>query len=539
MEQLTGPPPQSELQAQQSVPFYRDTRILGVFGQIGFIILAILFFRLIGTNFASNVGKLGSTQFICRDGSFSYLCAYDFMSSEAGFDIADTVIEYVNTDSYWYAFFNGILNTLKVGLMAVVLTTFLGLFVGIARLSRNWLVNKTALAYIELFRNTPILLQLFFIYFTVILAFPDVREAAQPLGLPIYVTNRGLSIPSPQLTSSAAIWLAFLVLGVIQFQVVWILLGRREEKTGHSSNRFGWGVVSFLIIAGIGWFVAGNVSDAQGLMTPTASRIREVGDLEKIMLSRSGLNFLSDLDTLSEEEIAEVAFKFCVVRDSASETNLVRQLRGMNIPYQVQRFDRIDQATNAYKEGQCEAIVAPKSVLAAERSTLENPGANPVISVREQPIVWNIPVLEGLNIAGGSRLRPEFTALLIGLTLFYGAQLAEIVRAGIQSVGKGQNEAARALGLNESQRLQLVVLPQALKVIIPPLISIYLSLMKDTSLGVAVGFPEMYSVAFTTLNQSGRALQMVLLMMLVYLAISLSFSLVLNWYNERTKLVER
>jgi general L-amino acid transport system permease protein len=129
--------------------------------------------------------------------------------------------------------------------------------------------------------------------------------------------------------------------------------------------------------------------------------------------------------------------------------------------------------------------------------------------------------------------------LLIGLTLFYGAQLAEIVRAGIQSVGKGQNEAARALGLNESQRLQLVVLPQALKVIIPPLISIYLSLMKDTSLGVAVGFPEMYSVAFTTLNQSGRALQMVLLMMLVYLAISLSFSLVLNWYNERTKLVER
>ncbi|MFN2206533.1 MAG: ABC transporter permease subunit [Candidatus Promineifilaceae bacterium] len=539
MEQLTGPPPQSELQAQQSVPFYRDTRILGVFGQIGFIILAILFFRLIGTNFASNVGKLGSTQFICRDGSFSYLCAYDFMSSEAGFDIADTVIEYVNTDSYWYAFFNGILNTLKVGLMAVVLTTFLGLFVGIARLSRNWLVNKTALAYIELFRNTPILLQLFFIYFTVILAFPDVREAAQPLGLPIYVTNRGLSIPSPQLTSSAAIWLAFLVLGVIQFQVVWILLGRREEKTGHSSNRFGWGVVSFLIIAGIGWFVAGNVSDAQGLMTPTASRIREVGDLEKIMLSRSGLNFLSDLDTLSEEEIAEVAFKFCVVRDSASETNLVRQLRGMNIPYQVQRFDRIDQATNAYQEGQCEAIVAPKSVLAAERSTLENPGANPVISVREQPIVWNIPVLEGLNIAGGSRLRPEFTALLIGLTLFYGAQLAEIVRAGIQSVGKGQNEAARALGLNESQRLQLVVLPQALKVIIPPLISIYLSLMKDTSLGVAVGFPEMYSVAFTTLNQSGRALQMVLLMMLVYLAISLSFSLVLNWYNERTKLVER
>jgi general L-amino acid transport system permease protein len=539
MAQITSPPPQSDLQAQQSVPFWRDTRILGIFMQIGFIILAILFFRLVMTNFASNVDKLGESQFICRDGTFSYLCAYDFMASEAGFDIADSALEYVNTDSYWFAFLNGILNTLKVGLMAVVLTTFLGLFVGIARLSNNWLVNKTALAYIELFRNTPILLQLFFIYFTVILAFPEVRDAVRPLGLPIYVTNRGLSIPSPQLTSSAAIWVAFLILGIIQFQVMWIWLGRREEKTGRSSNRFGWGLLSFLIIAAIGWFFAGAVSDAQGLLTPTASRIREVEDLEKIMLNRTGLNFLSDLDTLSEEELAEATFQLCVVRDSASETNLVRQLRGMGIPYEVNRFDRIGQATDDYVAGECEAIAAPKSVLASERSTLENPSAHMVVPVSERPIVWNIPVLEGLNIAGGSRLRPEFTALLIGLTLFYGATMAEIVRAGIQSVTKGQNEAARALGLNESQRLRFVVLPQALKVIIPPLIGVYLSLMKDTSLGIAIGFPEMYSVSFTTINQSGRALQLVILMMLVYLTISLVFSLILNWYNERAKLVER
>ena len=461
------------------------------------------------------------------------------MSSEAGFDIGDTVLQYTNTDSYWYAFTNGILNTLKVGLMSVVLTTFLGLFVGIARLSKNWLVNKIALAYIELFRNTPILLQLFFIYFTVILAFPEVREAARPLGLPIYITNRGLSIPSPQFTSSAAIWLAFLILGVIQFQVMWILLGRREEKTGRSSNRWSWGILSFLIIAGIGWSVAGAVSDTQGLLTPKASRIREIEDLEKVMLARTGLDFLSDLDTLSEEEIAAATFQLCALRDSASETNLTRQLRSSDIPYSVKRFDRYDQATEAYNEGTCEAIAAPKSVLAAERSTLENPNGHLVVSVRERPIVWNVPALEGLNIAGGSTLRPEFTALLIGLTLFYGASLAEIVRAGIQSVGKGQNEAARALGLNEGQRLRLVVLPQALKVIIPPLIGVYLSLMKDTSLGIAIGFPDMYMVSFTTMNQSGRALQLMVLMMLVYLTISLVFSLILNWYNERNKMVER
>ena len=130
MAQIAEPPPQTELQAQQSVPFWRDTRILGVFGQIGFIILAILFFRLIGNNFASNVGKLGESQFICRDGTFSYLCAYDFMSSEAKFDISDTVLEYTNTDSYWFAFLNGILNTLKVGLMAVVTDHFFGSLCG-------------------------------------------------------------------------------------------------------------------------------------------------------------------------------------------------------------------------------------------------------------------------------------------------------------------------------------------------------------------------------------------------------------------------
>lgn len=211
----------------------------------------------------------------------------------------------------------------------------------------------------------------------------------------------------------------------------------------------------------------------------------------------------------------------------------------MGIPYRVQRFARIDQATAAYAEGSCEAIVASKAVLAAERSTLENPNAHAIIDVRERPIVWNVPAFEGLNITGGSRLRPEFLALLIGLTLFYGASLAEIVRAGIQSVTKGQNEAARALGLNDSQRLRLIVLPQALKVIIPPLIGIYLSLMKDTSLGIAIGFPDMYMVSFTTMNQSGRALQLMLLMMLVYLTISLVFSGILNWYNARHTLVER
>jgi general L-amino acid transport system permease protein len=142
-------------------------------------------------------------------------------------------------------------------------------------------------------------------------------------------------------------------------------------------------------------------------------------------------------------------------------------------------------------------------------------------------------------MVGGTSLKPEFTALLLTLVLFYGGSLAEIVRAGIQSVSKGQSEAARALGLSEGQRLQLIVLPQALRVIIPPGIGVALSLAKDTSVGIAIGFPDMYSVSYTTMNQSGRTLQLFVLMMLVYMLISLGFSLLLNWYNDRIKLVER
>ncbi len=129
--------------------------------------------------------------------------------------------------------------------------------------------------------------------------------------------------------------------------------------------------------------------------------------------------------------------------------------------------------------------------------------------------------------------------MLLGLVLFYGGSLAEIVRAGILSVSKGQTEAARALGLAEGQRLQLIVLPQALRVIIPPGIGVALSLAKDSSLGIAIGFPDMYAVSYTTMNQSGRILQIFVLMMLVYMLISLGFSVLLNWFNERMKLVER
>lgn len=542
MAQIASPPPEAPPTnsfSRSVLGFIFDVRVLGVLGQIGFIIVVVFGARAIGGNFAENADRLGASQFICRDGSFSYRCAYDFMDNEAGFPISDTVLDYQESDSFWFAFYLGVLNTLKVAIMGVILTSIVGTVAGIARLSNNWLISKISLWYVELMRNTPLLIQLFFIYFGVILAAPPLNDALQPLGLPIFLSQRGLNIPTPEFTSSAAIWVAFLVLGIIQFQVLWVILSRREERTGQASSKIRTGIITFLIVVGIGWVISGAVSDTQGLMVTKASRIRELADLENLMLQRTGLNYLEDIDTLSDEQLKEVSLKVCVLENSPSETNLARQLRRLNIPFEMERSVRPDQATAEYVDGTCEVFAASKAVLAAERSTLENPTSNLIIPIKESPIVWSIPVREGLNMVGGTSLRPEFAALLLTLVLFYGGTLAEIVRAGIQSVSKGQSEAARALGLSEGQRLQLVVLPQALRVIIPPGIGVFLSLAKDTSVGIAIGFPDMYSVSFTTMNQSGRALQLFVLMMLVYALISLVFSVLLNWYNERIKLVER
>ena len=534
-----NPPPTKPSLLSQIASYVFDIRFLGVIGQIAFIVIVVFSIRTIFGNFAGNADKLGSAQFICRDGSTSYRCAYDFMVNEAGFDISDSALDYVNTDSYWFALYNGFLNTLRVGLLAVVATTILGTLAGIARLSSNWLISKIALAYVEIIRNTPILIQLLVIYFSIILSLPDIKEAIQPLGLPIFLSNRGLNLPWPLFMSSASTWIAFLILGAIQFQVLWIYLGRHEQQTGRPSNRFAWGVIGFIIIALIGWFVSSSVADNEGLLVAKSSRIEEIEDIEKRVLARAELNHTDDFAMLSEEELEAVAFQVCVLRDSASEPNFTNKLRSRNIPFEVTRVGSPDRGTSNFVDGDCEAFAAPKSILAAEIATLENPSSNVIISISEAPLVLHIPRFEGFNVIGGYSMTGEFFALFVGLSIFYGGGLAEVVRAGILSVSKGQTEAARALGLTEGQRLQLIVLPQSLRVIIPPLISTYLSLMKDTSLGLAVAFPEMYLVSRTILNQSGRAVQLVIIIMLLYLSISLIFSVILNWYNSRITLRER
>lgn len=541
MTQISADPPSPDTSStlDRITSYIFDVRFLGVLGQMAFIAFVIFAFNTLFTNFSGNAEKLGDAQFICRDGRIAYRCAYDFMANEAGFDVSDAPLGYVNTDSYWWALANGIANTFRVGVLALIATTILGTLAGIARLSDNWLVSKVALAYVEIIRNTPILVQLLLIYFSVILALPQVEDALKLPGLPVFLSGRGLSMPWPKMMSSAPIWLAFIVLGIIQYQVLMMYFRRREELTGRSDNRYFWSIVSFLAIAVIGWGVAGAVADREALLTTAATRIEEFRDIEKVMITRGGVNYLEDFETMSEEEVAAAALQICVQRDTVSEPNLTNRLVDLGVPYEIRRLSSAEKMRNAYADGKCEMIADSKDTIAAIVATLDSPTAHNVVEMDEQPFVWSIPRFEGFNILGGFKMTGEFFALFLGLTIFYGGGLAEVVRAGILSVSKGQTEASRALGLSEGQRLQLIVLPQALKVVIPPLISTYLSLMKDTSLGVAVAFPELYIISQTLMNQSGRAVQMMIIVMLVYLSISLFFSAILNWYNDRITLKER
>lgn len=538
--------PKSPRRSQESIPFWRDIRILGVLAQIAFVILFLLAAGWLLGNVVQNLDTLGENQFLCRDGSSSLRCAFDWLRLDAAFDISETLIDYDPSDPYGRALVVGVLNTVRVTVIGIILATLLGTFAGIARLSDNWLVNSVAKWYVDLFRNTPLLVQLFFIFFGVILVFPAIREAIQPFGLPLYLSQRGINLAWPVVMPSWPVWLAFIVLGIIQAQVLWVFLGRREERTGKESNRALWAVLSFLLVVVVGWFVTSANAESQGMLVPNSLRVRDFRDVEDVMVRRLGLASLGEFDValdtgqLSQDTVDNSAFSVCAIEDSPAEPNLTAEFRGSSIPYTIaERAGRPDEATEAYAAGECEIFTANLAVLAAERNLLENPNDHLIITVPETPLRIDIPRIEGLNFTGGLKLSPNFAAILLGLVLYTGAFIAEIVRAGIQSVAKGQTEAARALGLSESQRLRLVVLPQALRVIIPPMTSQYLNLAKNSSLAIAVGFPDLWSTAFTTLNQSGRAVQVFVLVMAFYLTLSLSISFLLNWYNRRIALVER
>lgn len=343
---------------------------------------------------------------------------FGFMEQPAGFDINQAFIPYSSaTSTYGEAFVVGLLNTLIVAVIGIVLATIIGFAMGIARLSKNWLLAKVASAYVEIIRNLPLLLQLLFWYNAVLATLPSARDSLS-LGAGFYLNVRGLAMPAPVYNWDAfAIPLAAAI-GLAASLVIRRWAKRRQAATGQPFP--------------VNWTTFGLVV---------------------------GLPVLTWI------------------------------------------------------------------VLAAF-------GAN--------PIAFDVPEKGRFNLTGGTQLYPEFVALVLGLAIYTGAFIAEVVRAGILAVSRGQTEAASSLGLKPGQTMRFVVIPQAMRVIIPPLTSQYLNLTKNSSLAVAIGYPDLVQVFMgTVLNQTGQAVEVVVITMLVYLTISLTTSFFMNIYNQRIALVER
>lgn len=337
---------------------------------------------------------------------------FHFLQREAGFAIGESPIAYGPENTYARAIVVGLLNTLRIAVIGIILATILGTIIGIARLSKNWLVAKLSMIYVEVIRNVPLLLQLFFWYAIITETLPGPRQAINVMP-GVFMSNRGIKLPAPTDhvafdIAAFAFLLAFVAIGVMVH-----FAKKRQDATGKAFPVYRAGIALLVGLPLLGWLLGGA------------------------------------------------------------------------------------------------------------------------------PMELNVPKLQGFNFVGGATLTPEFAALLIGLVLYTAGFIAEVVRAGIQAVNYGQWEAAGALGLTRSQTLRLIVLPQSLRVIIPPMTSQYLNLTKNSSLAVAIGYPDIVSVANTTLNQTGQAIEGILIIMGVYLSISLSISLFMNWYNKHIALVER
>ncbi|NOX35820.1 MAG: amino acid ABC transporter permease [Deltaproteobacteria bacterium] len=386
--------------SEEKVPFWLDPDKRAIFYQvITFLMVGLLAYYLVH-NTIVNLDRQNISS------------GFGFMEKEASFEIGESPIEYSAADSYGRALLVGALNTMKVSFIGIILCLFIGIFVGVARLSSNWLVSKLALIYIEIMQNIPILLQLFFWYALFYESLPSPRQAINPF-TGLFICNRGVAMGIPAANPSHKFIFIALILGLIISFLIRKWSKKRQENTGKHFPVFWTSMAVTIGLPILTWMMAGA------------------------------------------------------------------------------------------------------------------------------PAQMNLPALKGFNFKGGIMMSPEFIALLLGLVIYTSAFVAEAVRAGIQAVSRGQTEAALSIGLKKGHVLNLVVLPQALRIIIPPLTSQMLNLTKNSSLAIAIGFPDFVSVANTTINQTGQSIEGVALIMACYLTFSLSTSVFMNWYNKKSKLVER
>jgi general L-amino acid transport system permease protein len=466
-------------------PFYRDTRTIGILLQIFFAIAVIAIGWLLYTNMITELGAINNA-------SGSPL-SWRFLGQTAGFEISEGPA-FRPQETYLRAYMVGIANTLRVSIAGVLFATLLGVLAGVARVSNNWLLSKVAQAYVDVIRSTPLLVQLLFWYFGVIAALPDIREAVEVPNVG-FLSSRGLFVLWPYLSETGTPWLWWLLGGIVTGAGAAWLRRKQLERQGLPGSGFLLGVGIFFLVSIIGFFA---VSSTVGLPDGVAYELRR-GDRGTVYVDSNG--------------------------NQTYEAGVDRTLAYVPITLLDETGNVIAQETTD-GNGDFRFFDLPQ------------PGASLTWSA-PPPIVFSEPQRQGFNFRGGLSLTPEFVALLLGLTIYTGAFIAEIVRAGINAVPKGQWEASRAVGLSTPDTLRMIVLPQALRVIIPPLTSQYLNLVKNSSLAIAIGYPDLFYVGRIIVNQSGAEVQMIVIVMGTYLSISLLVSAFMNWYNKRVAIVER
>jgi general L-amino acid transport system permease protein len=379
--------------------FINDPRIRGIFYQIVVFVGLVAFVWWIIGNTSENLQRANIAS------------GFGFLRSRAGFDISQTLIAYTSDSTVSRALLVGFLNTLLIAITGIITASIVGFLVGIGRLSHNWLIRKISTVYVEVFRNIPPLLVIFFWYLGVLSVLPQPRDSYHVFSS--YLNNRGFFLP--KLIWESGSWLIVLAL-VLAIAMSWFVARRARQRQMATGQQFPVFWTSLGLIVGLpllGYFAAGM----------------------------------------------------------------------------------------------------PLSVEFPQQSTF--------------------------NLTGGFQVKPEFLALYLALSFYTASFIAEIVRAGIMGVSKGQTEAAAALGLRQGSILRLVVVPQALRIIIPPLTSQYLNLTKNSSLAIAVGYADLVAIGGTVLNQTGQSIEVVAIWMVVYLGLSLLTSAFMNWFNSRMALVER
>ena len=342
---------------------------------------------------------------------------YGFLSQESSFDVQFSLIEYDGSHSYFRAYLVGLLNTILVSVIGIVFATIIGVVVGIARLSKNYLIERTAAVYVEFFRNIPLLLQIFFWYFAALRALPLPEKAEPMLGV-FFLTIKGFFVPA-FVWNNLDIFIYSIIAAIISIFFVRLYAKKKQEN--------------------------------QGIQTPVL--LISIGLLVVLPL----LSFL---------------------------------IGGAEAYVEIPVIKQLSQSSFTYE--------------------------------------------------GGLKLPPELISLALALSLYTATFIAENVRAGVQGVSKGQKEAAASIGLTPNQILKLVVMPQALRIIIPPTTNQYLNLTKNSSLAAAIAYPDLVLIfAGTALMQTGRAIEIVSITMLTYLSLSISISILMNWYNKKIAIKEK